>query len=121
MRCICQYRGSSSELTISRSPEEAGEYVKTLQALLRSVASSDGNMEQVTFSPFPQFALLVTVLQGSLRCDVNISVNRQGEPAGTRCEIKNLNSVKNAQIAVSEWVQPPQIFEPFPTKISRSF
>lgn len=67
-----------------RSPEEAGEYVRTLQALLRSVAASDGNMEQ-----------------GSLRCDVNVSVNRQGEPAGTRCEIKNLNSVKNMQVAIT--------------------
>lgn len=67
-----------------RSPEEAGEYVRALQALLRSVAASDGNMEQ-----------------GSLRCDVNVSVNRQGEPAGTRCEIKNLNSVKNMQIAIT--------------------
>ncbi|KAI0774548.1 Glutamyl-tRNA amidotransferase B subunit [Fomes fomentarius] len=67
-----------------RCPEEAGNYVRTLQALLRSVGSSDGNMEQ-----------------GSLRCDVNVSVNRVGEPPGTRCEIKNLNSVKFIQIAIT--------------------
>ncbi|KAH9977679.1 glutamyl-tRNA amidotransferase [Lactifluus volemus] len=60
-----------------RSPEEAGEYVRTLQAVIRSVGASDGNMEQ-----------------GSLRCDVNVSVNRPGQPPGTRCEIKNLNSVR---------------------------
>ncbi|KAI9447932.1 Glutamyl-tRNA amidotransferase B subunit [Lactarius indigo] len=60
-----------------RSPEQAGEYVRTLQAVLRSVGASDGNMEQ-----------------GSLRCDVNVSVNRPGQPPGTRCEIKNLNSVR---------------------------
>ncbi|KAF8272096.1 Glutamyl-tRNA amidotransferase B subunit [Lactarius quietus] len=60
-----------------RSPEQAGEYVRTLQAMLRSVGASDGNMEQ-----------------GSLRCDVNVSVNRPGQVPGTRCEIKNLNSVR---------------------------
>ncbi|KAI9063334.1 Glutamyl-tRNA amidotransferase B subunit [Trametes sanguinea] len=67
-----------------RSPEEAGSYVRALQALLRSVGSSDGNMEQ-----------------GSLRCDVNVSVNRAGGPPGTRCEIKNLNSVKNMMVAIT--------------------
>lgn len=40
-------------------------------------------------------------LQGSLRCDVNVSVNRLEEPYGTRCEIKNLNSVKFAMVAIS--------------------
>ncbi|KAI0005114.1 Glutamyl-tRNA amidotransferase B subunit [Russula compacta] len=60
-----------------KSPEEASEYVRTLQAVLRSIAASDGNMEQ-----------------GSLRCDVNVSINRQGQPPGTRCEIKNLNSIR---------------------------
>ncbi len=38
--------------------------------------------------------------QGSLRCDVNVSVNRIGESWGTRCEIKNLNSVKFMMIAI---------------------
>jgi len=36
---------------------------------------------------------------------VNVSVNKPGEPAGTRCEIKNLNSVKNMQVAISEWTR----------------
>ncbi|KAI0032932.1 Glutamyl-tRNA amidotransferase B subunit [Vararia minispora EC-137] len=67
-----------------RSPEEAGDYVRSLQAILRAVGSSDGNMEQ-----------------GSLRCDVNVSVNRPGRPPGTRCEIKNLNSIKYMMIAIS--------------------
>ncbi|TFY67655.1 hypothetical protein EVJ58_g1500 [Rhodofomes roseus] len=71
-----------------RSPEEAGQYVRALQALLRAVGSSDGNMEQ-----------------GSLRCDVNVSVNRRGEPLGTRCEIKNLNSVKFIMVAITSEVR----------------
>ncbi|KAH7919539.1 Glutamyl-tRNA amidotransferase B subunit [Leucogyrophana mollusca] len=70
-----------------RSPEEAGDYIRTLQAVLRSVGSSDGNMEQ-----------------GSLRCDVNVSVNRTGAPLGTRCEIKNLNSAKFAMMAITSEV-----------------
>ncbi|KAF5393281.1 hypothetical protein D9757_000604 [Collybiopsis confluens] len=60
-----------------RTPEQAAEYVRSLQELLRAVGVSDGNMEM-----------------GSLRCDVNVSINRPGEPHGTRCEVKNLNSVK---------------------------
>ncbi|KAG2013155.1 glutamyl-tRNA(Gln) amidotransferase [Coprinopsis cinerea AmutBmut pab1-1] len=71
-----------------RSPEEAGAYVRTLQALLRAVGASDGNMEQ-----------------GSLRCDVNVSVNRIGEAPGTRCEIKNLNSVKFMMAAINHEIQ----------------
>ncbi|KAG8865143.1 hypothetical protein FRB96_000032 [Tulasnella sp. 330] len=67
-----------------RTPEEAVAYIRTLQALLRSVGASDGNMEQ-----------------GSLRCDVNVSVNKAGEPWGTRCEIKNLNSTKSVQAAIA--------------------
>ncbi|KAJ6620817.1 Glutamyl-tRNA amidotransferase B subunit [Mycena sp. CBHHK59/15] len=66
-----------------RSPEAAGAYVRTLQAILRAIGASDGNMEA-----------------GSLRCDVNVSVNPVGEPLGTRCEIKNLNSVKFMQAAI---------------------
>ncbi|KAG5725686.1 Aspartyl/glutamyl-tRNA(Asn/Gln) amidotransferase subunit B [Termitomyces sp. T112] len=67
-----------------RSPEEAGAYVRALQAVLRAVGASDGNMEQ-----------------GSLRCDINVSVNRVGRPPGTRCEIKNLNSVKFMMAAIT--------------------
>lgn len=38
-----------------------------------------------------------------MRCDVNISLSRQGEPFGTRCEIKNLNTVRGLIVALSEW------------------
>ena len=65
------------------SPYEAAEYVKKLRSLLRYIGSCDGNMEQ-----------------GSLRCDANISVRKAGEPLGTRCEIKNVNSVKNIVKAI---------------------
>ncbi|KAF9478677.1 Glutamyl-tRNA amidotransferase B subunit [Pholiota conissans] len=70
-----------------RSPEEAAGYVRTLQSILRAMGSSDGNMEQ-----------------GSMRCDVNISVNRKGETPGTRCEIKNLNSVRFMMAAITHEV-----------------
>ena len=65
------------------SPYEASEYVKKLRSLLRYVGSCDGNMDQ-----------------GSMRCDANISVRRPGEELGTRCEIKNVNSVKNIVKAI---------------------
>jgi len=65
------------------SPFEAAEYVKKLRSLLRYVGSCDGNMEQ-----------------GSLRCDANISVRKAGDPLGTRCEIKNVNSVRNIVRAI---------------------
>ncbi|KLO08523.1 Glutamyl-tRNA amidotransferase B subunit [Schizopora paradoxa] len=72
-----------------RSPEEAGEYIRALQLLLRSVAASDCNMEE-----------------GSFRCDANVSVcpKEAGDDVsnfGTRCEIKNLNSVKFMMIAIT--------------------
>ncbi|KAF9534608.1 glutamyl-tRNA amidotransferase [Crepidotus variabilis] len=76
-----------------RSPEEAGIYVRSLQAILRAMGTSDGNMEQ-----------------GSLRCDVNVSVNKKGEPPGTRCEIKNLNSVKFMMAAITHEVHRQQDF-----------
>jgi aspartyl-tRNA(Asn)/glutamyl-tRNA(Gln) amidotransferase subunit B len=65
------------------SPYEASEYVKKLRSLLRYVGSCDGNMDQ-----------------GSMRCDANISVRKPGEELGTRCEIKNVNSVKNIVKAI---------------------
>jgi aspartyl-tRNA(Asn)/glutamyl-tRNA(Gln) amidotransferase subunit B len=65
------------------SPEEAGAYVKKLRSILRYVGSCDGNMEQ-----------------GSMRADVNVSVRRPGEPLGTRCEIKNVNSIRFVQAAI---------------------
>lgn len=60
-----------------RDWEEAGAYLRKLRALLRAIGSCDGNMEQ-----------------GSLRADANVSVRRPGAPLGTRCELKNLNSVR---------------------------
>ena len=60
-----------------RSAEEARAYVTKLRALLRYIGSCDGNMEQ-----------------GSMRADVNVSVRRPGAPFGTRCEIKNVNSIR---------------------------
>jgi len=38
--------------------------------------------------------------QGSMRCDVNVSVHRPGEPFGTRCELKNLNSLRSLALAI---------------------
>ena len=67
-----------------RSPAEAGAYVATLRAILRAIGSCDGNMQE-----------------GSLRADVNVSVRRPGEPFGTRCEIKNVNSIRFIQQAIA--------------------
>src|SRR5437764_10267835 len=66
-----------------RSAEEAGIYVRKLRSLLRYLGACDGNMEE-----------------GSLRCDCNVSVRRPGDPLGTRCEIKNLNSVRFVMQAI---------------------
>ena len=60
-----------------RSPQEAGAYVKKIRSILRYVGACDGNMEE-----------------GSLRADCNVSVRKSGEEFGTRCEIKNLNSIR---------------------------
>jgi aspartyl-tRNA(Asn)/glutamyl-tRNA(Gln) amidotransferase subunit B len=60
-----------------RSAEEARAYVSKLRTILRYLGTCDGNMEQ-----------------GNLRADVNVSVRRPGEPLGTRCEIKNVNSIR---------------------------
>jgi aspartyl-tRNA(Asn)/glutamyl-tRNA(Gln) amidotransferase subunit B len=66
-----------------RSPEEAGAYLRKLRTILRYVGSCDGNMEE-----------------GSMRADVNVSVRRPGDPLGTRCEIKNVNSVRFVMAAI---------------------
>lgn len=67
-----------------RSPEEAGAYLKKLRAILRYLETCDGNMEE-----------------GSMRCDVNLSMRRMGtEKFGTRCEIKNVNSIRFVQQAI---------------------
>src|ERR1700754_2327661 len=60
-----------------RSPEEAQGYVSKLRTILRYLGTCDGDMEK-----------------GNLRADVNVSVRKPGEPFGTRCEIKNVNSIR---------------------------
>lgn len=67
-----------------RSAEEAAAYVAALRSLLRHVGSCDGNMQE-----------------GSLRVDVNVSVRRPGEELGTRCEIKNVNSIRFMRQAIA--------------------
>jgi aspartyl-tRNA(Asn)/glutamyl-tRNA(Gln) amidotransferase subunit B len=66
-----------------RSAEEAGIYLRKLRSILRYLGTCDGNMEA-----------------GSLRCDCNVSVRCPGEPYGTRCEIKNVNSVRYVMQAI---------------------
>jgi len=60
-----------------RSADEAKAYVTKLRSILRYLGTSDADMEK-----------------GNLRADVNVSVRRPGEPLGTRCEIKNVNSIR---------------------------
>ena len=60
-----------------RSAKEAQAYVTKLRTILRYLETSDGDMEK-----------------GNLRADVNVSVRRPGEALGTRCEIKNVNSIR---------------------------
>jgi aspartyl-tRNA(Asn)/glutamyl-tRNA(Gln) amidotransferase subunit B len=66
-----------------RSGEEAGAYLKKLRSIVRYLETCDGNMQE-----------------GSLRCDVNVSVRKPGEELGTRCEIKNVNSIRFVQQAI---------------------
>lgn len=67
-----------------RSPEEAGAYLRKLRAIMRYLGTCDGNMEQ-----------------GSMRCDVNVSVRPVGEnELRTRAEIKNVNSVRFVMQAI---------------------
>ena len=67
-----------------RSPQEAYDYLKTMHHLVTYLGICDGNMEE-----------------GSLRCDANVSVRREGESAfGTRVEVKNLNSFRNVKLAL---------------------
>jgi aspartyl-tRNA(Asn)/glutamyl-tRNA(Gln) amidotransferase subunit B len=66
-----------------RSPEEAGAYLRKLRAILRALGTCDGNMEE-----------------GSMRADVNVSVRKAGEEFRTRCEIKNVNSIRFVMQAV---------------------
>ena len=67
-----------------RSPEEVNVYIKKLRSIMRYLGTCDGNMQE-----------------GSLRADVNVSVKRKGKKElGTRCEIKNVNSIKFMQMAI---------------------
>ena len=67
-----------------RSPEEVSLYIKKLKSIMRYLGTCDGNMQE-----------------GSLRADVNVSVRKKGETNfGTRCEIKNVNSIKFMQMAI---------------------
>ena len=67
-----------------RSLDEVNVYVKKLRSIMRYLGTCDGNMQE-----------------GSLRADVNVSVKKKGQKKlGTRCEIKNVNSIKFMQMAI---------------------
>ncbi|HTQ71480.1 MAG TPA: Asp-tRNA(Asn)/Glu-tRNA(Gln) amidotransferase subunit GatB [Acidocella sp.] len=66
-----------------RSPEEAGAYLRKIRQIVRYLGTCDGNMEE-----------------GSMRADVNVSVRKAGEEFRTRCEIKNVNSIRFVMHAV---------------------
>ena len=68
-----------------RSPDEVNAYIKKLRSIMRYLGTCDGNMQE-----------------GSLRADVNVSVRKEGDKElGTRCEIKNVNSIKFMQMAIA--------------------
>ncbi len=66
-----------------RNAEEAAAYLTKLRSILRYLGTCDGNMEE-----------------GSMRCDVNVSVRKPGGELGTRCEIKNVNSIRFVKQAI---------------------
>jgi aspartyl-tRNA(Asn)/glutamyl-tRNA(Gln) amidotransferase subunit B len=66
-----------------RCADEASAYLRKLRAILRYLGTCDGNMDE-----------------GSMRCDVNVSVRKVGDPLGTRCEIKNVNSIRYVAQAI---------------------
>jgi aspartyl-tRNA(Asn)/glutamyl-tRNA(Gln) amidotransferase subunit B len=92
-----------------RTAEEAGAYLAKMRSILRYLGTCDGNMQE-----------------GSMRADVNVSVRRPGEPLGTRCEIKNVNSIRFVRQAIEyearrqieivedggEIVQETRLFDP---------
>ncbi len=65
------------------SGEEAAAYIEKIRSILRYIGACDGNMQE-----------------GSMRADVNVSVRRPGEELGTRCEIKNVNSIRFVRQAI---------------------
>ncbi len=68
-----------------RSPADAADYLKRMRSLVRHLGICDGNLEE-----------------GSFRCDANVSIRPRGqEKFGTRCEIKNLNSFRNIERAIT--------------------
>ncbi len=78
-----------------RSGAEAAACLRTLRTLLRFLGTCDGNMQE-----------------GSLRCDANVSVRRPGGELGTRCEIKNLNSIRFLQQAIEyEAIRQVEVLE----------
>lgn len=79
-----------------RTSEEAGQYLTEIRKLLRYLDICDGNMEE-----------------GSMRCDANISVRIRGNTVyGNRCEVKNLNSIRNVQRAIDhEFARQVEILE----------
>ncbi|MFT8892115.1 MAG: Asp-tRNA(Asn)/Glu-tRNA(Gln) amidotransferase subunit GatB [Acetobacter papayae] len=78
-----------------RAPEEAGAYLRKLRQILRYLGTCDGNMEE-----------------GSMRADVNVSVRKAGEPFRTRCEIKNVNSIRFVMQAIeAEAARQVEIWE----------
>ena len=66
-----------------RTAEQARQYVTELRGILLAIGASDAKMEE-----------------GSMRCDANVSVHQPGTPFGTRCEIKNVNSVRSLGRAI---------------------
>ena len=66
-----------------RSSEQARAYASELRGILIATGASDGRLEE-----------------GSMRFDANVSVRKTGDPLGTRCEIKNLNSLRSLQRAI---------------------
>ena len=78
-----------------RSPEQAGAYLRKLRTILRYLGTCDGNMEE-----------------GSMRADVNVSVRKTNEPFRTRCEVKNVNSIRFVMQAIeAEAARQVQVWE----------
>ena len=67
-----------------RSPEEASAYVEKIRGIVRALGTCDGDMEK-----------------GNLRADVNVSVRKPGGELGTRCELKNINSMRFIRQAIN--------------------
>jgi hypothetical protein len=73
-----------------RNADEAAAYLTKLRSIVRYLGTCDGNMDE-----------------GSMRCDVNVSVRKPGRELGTRCEIKNVNSIRFVKQAIEYEARPP--------------